>query len=115
LRESTFVLIQYLSGLFVLVFGALHFASLTFLGVKNLNEALEYQNVLTRYKQIFWLSILGILMIAVTSHTFVGFRSILIEIKQGKKWELFVTLFAIIAGGIIILSGFRTILLAFLR
>ena len=111
MRESTLMWLQYMTGLAILVLGALHFASLTFLGVSSYDEALTYEVVSSRYRDIFWALSLELFLVLLCYHVFNGFRIILLEIRQDKTWTKAVNVVVFLAGLAVFLYGTRTIVL----
>ncbi len=114
MRESRIVFLQYLTGLAIFFFGALHYASLTFLGVSGYDQALRYDVVIAKYRDVVWALMLSIFLIMVTSHTFIGFRNILIELIQGRRWESAINACTVILGSIVFAYGVRTIVFSFM-
>ena len=110
MKTSRLMLIHYLSGLAILLLGATHFASLTFLGIKNYDEALLYNSIAAMYKG--WTFLLEFFLLFVSFHTFNGFRTILLELRQGRRYEQIVTVVTLIAGLLVFIYGTRTIILA---
>lgn len=111
MRESTLMWLQYLTGLAILFLGALHYASLTFLGVSSYDEALTYEVVSSRYRDLFWALSLELFLITLCYHVFNGFRVMLLEIRQDRTWTRAVNLVMFLAGLAVFLYGTRTILL----
>lgn len=102
--------IHFMAGLIILVLGAAHFASLTFLEVRSYGQALIYGSVLMVYKG--WAVALEIFLLFVTFHTFNGFRKILLELKQGSRYERTISMAMLSIGLVVFIYGTRTILLA---
>jgi succinate dehydrogenase hydrophobic anchor subunit len=107
MKESKVMLIQYLTGAFIIVLGAVHFALLTFAG-GGYDNALKFSTVVftyTAYGLAFEL-----LLAALTFHVFNGFRKVLTELHQGRTYERAVTWALALAGGATFLWGTRTVL-----
>ena len=102
------MLIQYMTGVVIIVLGALHFALLTFAG-EGLENALTFNSVLTIYTS-FGL-VLELFLVLLTFHIFNGFRKVLIELRQGTVFERAVTWLMVAAGVATFLWGTRTILI----
>lgn len=108
MKESRLVLLQYLTGVGILILGAFHFALLSFAG-GGYSNALAFASVMSAYLS-FGL-IFELLLVFLTFHIFYGFRRILIELHQGKTYEKLATWAMILAGGATFAVGTRTILI----
>ncbi len=114
-RESTLMWIQYITGLGILVLGALHFASLTFLAPGGYPGALNYYTVvLKRYQDPLWAAALEAFLALLSYHVFNGFRIILLELNQGSGWTKAVNVTMFLAGLVVFLYGTRTIITFYL-
>ena len=111
MRESTLMWLQYITGLAILVLGAIHFASLTFFGVSNYDQALLYGTVVGRYTSVAWASALELFLALLSYHVFNGFRVILLELRQDGAWTKAVNVTMFLAGLVVFLYGTRTIAL----
>ena len=111
MRESTLMWLQYITGLVILVLGALHFASLTFFGVSNYDQALTYAVVASRYTNVLWAAALETFLAVLSYHVFNGFRVILLELRQDSAWTKAVNATMFLAGLVVFLYGTRTIAL----
>lgn len=109
-RESTLMWIQYITGLGILVLGALHFASLTFLAPGGYPGALEYTTVISRYTDPLWAAALEAFLALLSYHVFNGFRVLLLELNQGSGWTKAVNVTMALAAIAAFLYGTRTIL-----
>jgi len=110
-RESTLMWIQYITGLGILVLGALHFASLTFLVQGGYPNALSYANVVyKRYEDPLWAAALEAFLALLSYHVFNGFRVLLLELNQGSGWTKAVNVTMALAAIAAFLYGTRTIL-----
>jgi succinate dehydrogenase/fumarate reductase cytochrome b subunit len=108
MKESTVMLVQYMTGVVIIVLGALHFALLTFAG-GGLENALTFNSVVTIYTS-FGL-VLELFLTLLTFHIFNGFRKMLVELRQGVVYERVVTWLMVAAGAVTFLWGTRTILI----
>src|SRR5579885_625873 len=91
MRQSRLMLLQYLTGVGIVILGALHFSVVS---------------VYTTFGLVFEL-----FLVLLTYHIFYGFKRILCELHQGKVYETAVTWLMVIAGGATFLWGTRTILI----
>jgi|SRR5579875_14007 succinate dehydrogenase / fumarate reductase membrane anchor subunit len=108
MRQSRLMLLQYLTGVGIVILGALHFALLSFAG-GGYKNALEFTSVVSVYTT-FGL-VFELFLVLLTYHIFYGFKRILCELHQGKVYETAVTWLMVIAGGATFLWGTRTILI----
>ncbi|MFP3137663.1 MAG: succinate dehydrogenase [Nitrososphaeria archaeon] len=113
-RESTLMWIQYITGLGILVLGALHFASLTLLAPGGYPGALEYTTVISRYTDPLWAAALEAFLALLSYHVFNGFRVLLLELNQGSGWTKAVNVTMALAAIAAFLYGTRTILVFYL-
>jgi len=101
---------HYLLGVAILVAGGTHIATHSFLGTESYAKSLRFDETAARYGNSLLAVNLEVLLVAVTYHTVNGLRVILIEWKQGPKWERGVKWFAIILAVILIAAGTYTIM-----
>lgn len=128
MRETTIMLLQYLTGLLIIVFGGLHFLALSFLtpspdkqlyvyqSATNhtlVGGALYYSYVLAIYKNAVWAAIFELLLTFVTFHAFNGFRIILSEQFSGPTASKVISYSMLLIGAIIFIWGTRTVFVAF--
>jgi len=113
MKESTLQLVNYLMILALLVTLALHLAMQSFLGVSGYEDAMSYDTVAARYREPLSISLLAILLVAATYHGLYGLRNILLEARHGLWWNRFVTLLTLGLGLVMLVWGFRTIVLSF--
>ena len=78
---------------------------------QGFSQSLEYENVIANYKFLPYAGLLEIILILISIHGFNGLRVILIELKQGPKYEKAVSIGCIAAMLGVIAYGSRTILL----
>jgi len=102
--------LQYATAVAALFLVALH---LLMQGVLvPFSAAISFQTVLTTYRSWINGSLLEILLVVVVAHGFNGVRVILLELKQGRAWDAWVTRGALLATIAVIAYGTRTVLLA---
>ena len=110
MRESTLMKLQYVTAVAAVVLVALH---LLMQGVLfPYSTALSFQHVLSIYRSWIDGSMLEILLVVVVSHGFNGLRIILLEWRQSKAWTSWVNVGTLLAVGIALLYGTRTVVLA---
>jgi len=102
------MLLQYITGACILVLGAMHFALLSF-AYGGYKEALTYGTVNTTYMAYGLL--FELFLVLLSFHVFNGFRKVLTEIRQGKRYEMAVTWIMFLGGAATFLWGTRTILI----
>lgn len=109
LRESQIMKIHYMTGIGALFVVAVHIMMRL---VMPYNLSLEYDNVIANYHNLPYALLLESILVLIAIHGFNGLRVILLEFRQSKNWEDFVTIITI-AGMIGIIGyGTRTILVA---
>ncbi|HVP24088.1 MAG TPA: hypothetical protein VMS77_09290 [Conexivisphaerales archaeon] len=108
MKESRLMLLQYLTGAGILVLGASHFALLTLIpgGFGSALGFSEVQGVYLAYGLLFEL-----FLTLLSYHVFNGFRKVLVELRQGKTYEMAVTWLVFLGGAATFLWGTRTILI----
>jgi succinate dehydrogenase / fumarate reductase membrane anchor subunit len=74
--------------------------------------SLEYDYIISNYKNIFYVLILESILVLISVHGFNGIRIILLELRQSKAWENMITVVTISAMIALIAYGTRTIILA---
>jgi len=110
LRESRLMQLQYATAIAAVVLVALH---LLMQGVLfPYSMALSFQHVLSIYRSWIDGSMLEILLIVVVAHGFNGLRIILLELRQSRAWSSWVNAGTLLAVGLALLYGTRTVLLA---
>jgi succinate dehydrogenase / fumarate reductase membrane anchor subunit len=113
LRESRIMLLHYISGIGILITGAVHLA-LIFFG--SYEENISFDNgmfpVIEVYRNFAFALTLELLLIFVAFHAFNGLRVILIELYQGKRWEMGVNWSLTAVAAFLVIYGTRTVLLA---
>ena len=108
------MLLHYITGLGILVAGAIHLALIFFLGSYNQNLAFDGSTlaVISVYRNFAFALTLEALLMFVAFHAFNGLRVILIEARQGRKWESGVNWVLTFMALFFVIYGTRTILLA---
>ena len=110
MKESTRMLLHYVTGLGILVTGGVHLFTVFLTGpyVQNL----AFTSVIAVYRNLILAATLELLLIFVDYHALNGIRVILIEFHQGSKWERGVSWILAVAGILLLIYGTRTILIA---
>lgn len=109
LKESEIMKIHYITGIAALVVVAVHIMMRL---VMPYNLSLEYENVVANYHNLPYVVLLESILVLIAIHGFNGLRVILLEMRQGKNWEGFVTMVTIATTIGIIGYGTRTIIVA---
>ncbi|MEW5839717.1 MAG: succinate dehydrogenase [Thermoproteota archaeon] len=109
MKESEIMKIHYITGIAALVVVAVHIMMRL---VMPYNLSLEYENVVANYHNLPYVVLLESILVLIAIHGFNGLRVILLEMRQGKNWEGFVTMVTIAATIGIIGYGTRTIIVA---
>lgn len=104
-RESSYRIFGYLSGLLIVIFGAVHLATHSFLGVEGYSDSLRYISVIGRYRNPIFAFTLEMLLLTVTYHSLTGIRAVLLEYRQGEKWGKIITSAILISGVGLIFFG----------
>lgn len=102
------MIIQYLTGVGIILLGALHFALLTFAG-GGYDNALTFVSVMGVYTSLGL--VFELFLVFLTFHVFNGFRKVLIELHQGPTYERTVTWIVVLAGAATFVWGTRTVLI----
>ena len=74
-------------------------------------ESLEYDSVIANYKFLPYAGMLEIILILLSIHGFNGLRVILLELKQGQRYEKAVSYGCVVAMIALIAYGSRTIIM----
>jgi succinate dehydrogenase / fumarate reductase, membrane anchor subunit len=109
MKESDIMKIHYITGIAALFVVAVHIMMRL---VMPYNLSLEYDNVIANYHNLPYAVLLESILVLIAIHGFNGLRIILIEMRQSKNWEGFVTIVTIAAMIGIIGYGTRTIIVA---
>ncbi len=107
------MVLNYLMILVLLVALTLHIAMQGFLPGPNYEQALSYKTALERYRAPLSVTLLTILLIAATYHGLWGLRNILLEVRSGPRWNAAVAAIVLVLGGVMLVWGARTIVVAF--
>jgi succinate dehydrogenase / fumarate reductase, membrane anchor subunit len=108
MRESTVMKIHYTTGLAALFTVAVHIMMRL---IMPFSMSLEYENVVANYQNILYALLLESILVLISIHGFNGLRVMLLELRQGVKWEKFVILFTLAAMLVVIGYGTRTIII----
>jgi len=109
LKESQIMKIHYITGIAAIFVVAVHiFMRL----IVPFGSSLEYDYIISNYKNIFYVLILESILVLISIHGFNGIRIILLELRQNKAWENMITIMTISATIVLIAYGTRTIILA---
>ncbi len=106
MRESIIMKIHYGTALAAVALVAVH---ILFRLTQGFSESLQYESVIANYKFLPYAGMLEIILILISIHGFNGLRVILLELKQGRRYERSVTYGCIAAMALVILYGSRTI------
>ncbi len=114
MKESTKMLLHYITGLGIVIAGGAHLFTVFFTGpyAENLAFTGGPFSVISVYRSLVLALTLELLLIFVDYHALNGIRVILIEFYQGARWERGVTWILTIAGILLLVYGTRTILIA---
>ncbi len=108
------MLLHYVTGVGILLAGAIHLATVFLVGsyLENLAFSGNPYSVIEIYRNVILAMTLELLLVFVSYHALNGLRVILVELYQGGRWEFGVKWSLIALGVLIIIYGTRTILLA---
>lgn len=109
LKESQIMKIHYITGIAAIFVVALHIIMRL---VVPFEQSLEYDYIITNYKNIVYVLILEAILVLISVHGFNGIRIILLELRQNRAWENMVTVVTISAMIGLVAYGTRTIILA---
>ena len=110
MKESTRMLLHYVTGLGILVVGGVHLFTVFLTGPYLQN--LAFSSVIAVYRNVILAATLELLLLFVDYHALNGIRVILIEFHQGSAWERGVSWILSVAGILLLIYGTRTILIA---
>ncbi len=108
MRESTIMKIHYGTALAAVALVAVHVLMRFTIGYA---ESLEYESVLANYRLVPYAIMLELILILLSVHGFNGLRVILLELKQGKRYEKAVSYGCFVAMIGLIAYGSRTIIM----
>jgi succinate dehydrogenase hydrophobic anchor subunit len=114
MKESTKMLLHYITGLGIVIVGGLHLFTVFLTGpyIQNLAFTGGAYSVIEVYRNLILAFTLELLLIFVDYHALNGVRVILIEFHQGQGWERGVSWILAVAGILLLVYGTRTILIA---
>ncbi|MGA3405610.1 MAG: succinate dehydrogenase [Candidatus Bathyarchaeia archaeon] len=114
MKESTRMLLHYITGLGIVIVGGVHLFTVFLTGsyLQNLAFIGGAYSVISVYKNLIFAITLELLLIFVDYHALNGIRVILIEFHQGKTWERGVSWILAFAAILLLIYGTRTILIA---
>lgn len=114
LKESTKMLLHYVTGLGIVIAGGVHLFTVFLTGpyLQNLAFSGGAYSVISVYRNIILAVTLEVLLLFVDYHALNGIRVILIEFHQGEAWERGVSWILIVTGILLFIYGTRTILIA---
>jgi len=108
-RESTLSLLQYVTAMILIIVLTVHVLThIPGIMYSSYHESLEPNNVYRNYRIIG--GVLAILLPVAAIHGLNGLRGILLELKQGRAWELLVNIVMVILGVYAIGLGMITLL-----
>jgi succinate dehydrogenase / fumarate reductase membrane anchor subunit len=79
---------------------------------QEFSESLQYESVIANYEFLPYALVLELILVLISIHGFNGLRVILLELKQGRRYEKAVTYGCIAAMVAVIAYGSRTIIMA---
>ncbi len=109
MRESTIMRIHYGTALGAVALVAVH---IMFRLTQGFEESLKYESVVANYQFLPYAGLLEIILVLLSIHGFNGLRVILLELRQGKKYEKAVSYGCLAAMAAVIAYGSRTIIIA---
>jgi succinate dehydrogenase hydrophobic anchor subunit len=114
MKESTKMLLHYITGLGIVIAGGVHIFTVFFTGAYAQNLAFTggMFSVISIYRNLLLALTLEFLLIFVDYHALNGVRVILIEFHQGTRWERGVSWILSVTGVLLFVYGTRTILIA---
>lgn len=108
MRESIIMKIHYGTALAAVALVAVHILMRL---TQGFAESLEYESVIANYRFLPYAGMLEIMLILLSIHGFNGLRVILLELKQGRKYEKAVSYGCVVAMIALIAYGSRTIIM----
>ena len=109
MRESTIMKVHYGTAIAAVALVAVH---VLFRFTVGFSESLEYEAVLANYQFIPYAGMLEIILVLLSIHGFNGLRVVLLELRQGRRYERAVSYGCVAAMAALIAYGSRTILVA---
>ena len=108
MRESIIMKIHYGTALAAVALVAVHILMRL---TQGFAESLEYESVIANYKFLPYAGMLEMILILLSIHGFNGLRVILLELKQGRRYEKAVSYGCFVAMIALIAYGSRTIIM----
>ncbi|MER3602052.1 MAG: hypothetical protein C4339_04945 [Nitrososphaerota archaeon] len=114
--ERTLMFWHYVTGLGILIAGAVHLATVFFTAPVRVNLTFDQGpfSVIGVYRNELLAASLEALLLFVCFHGFNGLRVILLELYQSPRWDRAVNWATALLGALVALYGTRTVLLAYL-
>ena len=114
MKESTKMLLHYITGLGIVIVGGVHLFTVFLTGsyVQSLAFSGGPFSVTAVYRNLVLALTLELLLVFVDYHALNGIRVILIEFHQGTTWERGVAWVLAVTGILLLIYGTRTILIA---
>lgn len=116
MRMKTIQLLHYITGLGILVSGAIHLVTVFLLSPYE--ESMSFDghpfSVIAVYRNLFLAASLQALLVFTAFHGFNGLRTILSELHQGRTYLKLVNIAVLLAALIVVIYGTRTIVIAHL-
>ena len=109
MRESIVMKVHYGTALGAVALVAVH---ILFRLTQGFSESLQYESVIANYEFLPYALVLELILVLISIHGFNGLRVILLELKQGRRYEKAVTYGCIAAMVAVIAYGSRTIIMA---
>lgn len=109
MRESLVMKIHYGTALGAVALVAVH---VLFRLTQGFEESLEYASVVANYQFLPYAGMLEIILILLSIHGFNGLRVVLLELRQGRRYERAVSYGCVAAMAALIAYGSRTIIIA---
>jgi len=109
MRESIIMKAHYGTALGAVALVAVH---ILFRLTQGFSESLQYESVIANYEFLPYALVLELILVLISIHGFNGLRVILLELKQGRRYEKAVTYGCIAAMVAVIAYGSRTIIMA---
>ncbi|MEK6944058.1 MAG: succinate dehydrogenase, partial [Thermoproteota archaeon] len=88
MRESIIMKVHYGTALGAVALVAVH---ILFRLTQGFSESLQYESVIANYEFLPYALVLELILVLISIHGFNGLRVILLELKQGRRYEKAVT------------------------
>lgn len=109
MRESIIMKIHYGTALAAVALVSVHILMRM---SQKFSDSLSYQNVMANYHFLPYALMLEVILVLLSVHGFNGLRVILLELRQGSRYEKAINYGSIAAMAVLILYGSRTIFMA---